>query len=196
MRHVWNFGSFICTSSIDFLCHCPLACIGEDVEMSCCGASFGTVFAEALDSLSEEAEPLGLRVSWMKTKVQAFGDILDATVESIPVNGENVEVTQTFTYLGSDGVNNDYQDYQDYSGDPLLFTTAITLFFPFSTTTVTPVTGTRIAVGNMNPPHIRQQPPARCIADVGVTARRSEHNLDVLPAARGGFHDVRTGTCP
>ena len=43
----------------------------------------------------------GLRVSWIKTKVHAFGDILDATVESIPVNGENVEVTQTFTYLGS-----------------------------------------------------------------------------------------------
>ena len=59
------------------------------------------VLEGALDSLSEEAEPLGLRVSWIKTKVQAFGDILDATVESIPVNGENVEVTQTFTYLGS-----------------------------------------------------------------------------------------------
>ena len=57
--------------------------------------------AEALDSLSVEAEPLGLRVSWIKTKVKAFVDILDATVESIPVNGENVEVTQTFTYLGS-----------------------------------------------------------------------------------------------
>ena len=37
----------------------------------------------------------------MKTKVQAFADILDATVESVSVNGENVEVTQTFTYLGS-----------------------------------------------------------------------------------------------
>ena len=33
----------------------------------------------------------------IKTKVQAFGDILD----SIPVNGENLEVRQTFTYLGS-----------------------------------------------------------------------------------------------
>ena len=57
--------------------------------------------AGALDLLSEEAEPLGLRVSWIKTKVRASGDILDATVESIPVNGENVEVKQTFTYLGS-----------------------------------------------------------------------------------------------
>ena len=31
--------------------------------------------------------------------VQAFDDIQDATDESIPVNDENVEVTQTFTYL-------------------------------------------------------------------------------------------------
>ena len=42
------------------------------------------VLSEELESLSEEAEPLGLLgVSWNKTKVQAFGDILDATVESI-----------------------------------------------------------------------------------------------------------------
>ena len=34
-------------------------------------------------------------------KVAAFGVILDATVDSIPVNGEYVGVTQTFTYLGS-----------------------------------------------------------------------------------------------
>ena len=44
-----------------------------------------TILAGALDSLSEEAEPLGLRVPWINTKVQAFGEILDATVESIPV---------------------------------------------------------------------------------------------------------------
>ena len=55
----------------------------------------------ALDSLREGAEPLGLRFSWIKTTIQALGDILDAIVESIPVNGENVDVTQTFTYLGS-----------------------------------------------------------------------------------------------
>ena len=33
----------------------------------------------------------------VKTNVQAFGDILDTTIESIPVSGKNVEVTQTFT---------------------------------------------------------------------------------------------------
>ena len=35
------------------------------------------VLTEAPESLSEEAEPLELRVSWIKTKVQAFGDILN-----------------------------------------------------------------------------------------------------------------------
>ena len=79
--------------------------LGRMSEMLACGMSFPTiritdlhfaddadifaetrgVLAKALDSLSEEAEPLGLRVSRIKTQVQAFGDILDATVESIPV---------------------------------------------------------------------------------------------------------------
>ena len=36
-------------------------------------------FAGALDLLSEEAEPLGFRVSWIQTNVQAFADILDGT---------------------------------------------------------------------------------------------------------------------
>ena len=42
-----------------------------------------------------------MRVSWIKTKVQAFGDILDVTIASFPVSDENGEVTQTFTFLGS-----------------------------------------------------------------------------------------------
>ena len=80
-------------------------------ERSSCGASFGNVkisdldfaddaviFAETLDILlgalevlNEESEPLGLRVSWVKTKIQAFGDILDAAVLSVSVCGEDVE---------------------------------------------------------------------------------------------------------
>ena len=52
---------------------------------------------KALESLSEEAEPLGRRISWTETKVQSFGNILDATIESIPMSGENVEFTQTST---------------------------------------------------------------------------------------------------
>ena len=66
--------------------------LGRMSERSDCGVSFGTVritdldfaddavifaettevLAEALDSLNEEAEPLGLRVSWIKTKVQEW----------------------------------------------------------------------------------------------------------------------------
>ena len=86
-----------------------------------CGVSFGdvrisdldfaddaVVFAEtlgvlvdALERLSEEAEPLGLRVSWLKTKAQVFGNLLDAAIDSISVNGESVDIVEEFTYLGS-----------------------------------------------------------------------------------------------
>ena len=52
--------------------------------------------------LNEESEPLGLCVSWVKTKIQVFNDILGAEILSVPVCGEDVEVTERFTYLGSD----------------------------------------------------------------------------------------------
>ena len=45
---------------------------------------------------------MGLRVSWVKTKIQAFNDILDAAVQSVTVGQEVVELTDRFTYLGSD----------------------------------------------------------------------------------------------
>ena len=110
------------------MCFCPtlfITCmdhvLGRMSDKSGCGVAFETVWitdldfaddavtfvetteilAGTLDLLSAEAKPLGLRVSWVKTKVQAFGDILDATVELIPVNAGNVGVTQTFTYLSS-----------------------------------------------------------------------------------------------
>ena len=40
--------------------------------------------------------------SWVKTKTKAFNDILDAAVLSMPVCGEDVEITERVTYLGSD----------------------------------------------------------------------------------------------
>ena len=52
--------------------------------------------------LIEESEPLELRFSWVKTKIQAFNDILDAAILSLPVCGEDVDATERFTYLGSD----------------------------------------------------------------------------------------------
>ena len=62
-------------------------------------ADNGVIFAETLDILlgalqvmNDESEPLGLRVSSVKTKIQAFNDILDAAILSVPVCGEVVEV--------------------------------------------------------------------------------------------------------
>ena len=95
--------------------------LGRMSERSSYRASFGNfnisdldfaddavIFAETLDILlgalevlNEESEPLGLRVSWVKTKIQDFNDILDAAVLSVPVCGEDVEVVERFTYLGS-----------------------------------------------------------------------------------------------
>ena len=69
--------------------------LGRLSDRSSSGASFGNVkiyyldfaddadiFAETLDILlvalevlNEESEPLGLWVSWVKTKIQAFNDI-------------------------------------------------------------------------------------------------------------------------
>ena len=55
----------------------------------------------ALESLHEEAKPLGLKVSWPKTKVQVFGGLLDETVQSVHACGEDIDISETFTYLGS-----------------------------------------------------------------------------------------------
>ena len=52
--------------------------------------------------LNEESQPLGLQVSWVKIKIKAFNDILDAAILSVSVCGEDVVVTERFTYLGSD----------------------------------------------------------------------------------------------
>ena len=91
-------------------------------DRSTCGASLGNIkisdldFADdavnlaetldvlvgALEALNEESDPLGLWVPWVKTKIQAFHDILDAAILSVLVCGEDVEVTERFTYFSSD----------------------------------------------------------------------------------------------
>ena len=96
--------------------------LGRMSERSSCSASFenirisdrdfaddAVILAEMLDilmgtieALNEKSEPLGLQVSWVKTYIQAFIDNLDAAILSVPVCGEDVEVTERFTYLSSD----------------------------------------------------------------------------------------------
>ncbi|KAG0716932.1 Retrovirus-related Pol polyprotein from type-1 retrotransposable element R2 [Chionoecetes opilio] len=100
--------------------------LGKVVDQSDCGASLGNIkitdlvfaddaviFAESLEvlvmapeALHEEAKPLGLEVSWLKTKVQVFGDLLDEAVHSVHACGEDIEILESFTYLGS-AVHND-----------------------------------------------------------------------------------------
>lgn len=95
--------------------------LGRAVDRSSCGASIGNfkvtdldfaddavILAEtlevleiALEALHEEAKPLGLSVNWTKTKVQEFGNLLDVDVQSVHVCGENIEILDSFTYLGS-----------------------------------------------------------------------------------------------
>ena len=55
----------------------------------------------ALKALHEEAKPLGLQVSWPKTKVQVFGGLLDETVQSIHACGEDIDILDSIKYLGS-----------------------------------------------------------------------------------------------
>jgi len=96
--------------------------LGKMVERSDCGVSFGEdkfsdfdfaddaviladtldMLVEGLEILGEEIEPLGLKISWVKTKVQAFNGALDEAVSSVRVSEQNVNVTDRFTYLGSD----------------------------------------------------------------------------------------------
>ena len=47
--------------------------------------------------MNEKSEPPGLWVSWVKNKIQAFNDILDAAVLSVFVCGEDVKVMERFT---------------------------------------------------------------------------------------------------
>ncbi|KAG0717266.1 hypothetical protein GWK47_054805 [Chionoecetes opilio] len=85
------------------------------VDQSDCGSSLGNtkitdlVFADdavffaesmevlvmALEALHEEVKYLGLEVSWLKTKVQVFGGLLDETVQSVHACGEDIEILES-----------------------------------------------------------------------------------------------------
>jgi len=88
--------------------------LGRMLGRSTCGASIGNVKISVLDFADDAvvfaetlgiflgSEPLVLQVSWVKTKIQAFNDILDAAILSVPICCEDVEVAERFTFLGSD----------------------------------------------------------------------------------------------
>jgi len=51
--------------------------------------------------MNDEAKSLGLQVNWSKTKIQTT-DITFPPGSLVPVAGDNVEVVESFTYLGVD----------------------------------------------------------------------------------------------
>ena len=59
-----------------------------------------------LEALHEEAKPLGLQVSWSKTNIQVFGGLLGEMVQSIHACGEDIDILDSFTYLGNVDHNN------------------------------------------------------------------------------------------
>ncbi len=66
----------------------------------------------ALEALHEEAKPLGLEVAWTLVLVQALGGLLGDTVQSVHACGEDIEVLESFTYLGSVVHNNGGSDQE------------------------------------------------------------------------------------
>ncbi|KAG2465419.1 FRMD3 protein, partial [Polypterus senegalus] len=103
---------------------------GKVVGSSGCGASVCEVRITDLDfaddavifgGLSEESECLGLRVSWIKTKIQAFNDLLGTVISSVSVCGESVDLVKRFTYPGSDiHVSGDSSSERETKGQFLL----------------------------------------------------------------------------
>ena len=98
--------------------------MGETVRKTDCGISLGeatitdldfaddiVIFSETLedlvatlDTLSMESEPLGLKVSWIKTKIQKFVGFFDENINLLPpvvVQGALVSFADKFVYPGS-----------------------------------------------------------------------------------------------
>ncbi|XP_070000705.1 uncharacterized protein [Penaeus vannamei] len=91
--------------------------MGSAISQSLCGVTLGNVkvtdldfaddvailprslesLVEALDAFSSEVKPLGLQVSWTKTKIQDFGGLPGEPIQLIRACGEDVEVTESFT---------------------------------------------------------------------------------------------------
>ncbi|KAI8515766.1 hypothetical protein Bbelb_065790 [Branchiostoma belcheri] len=103
----------IFNTAIDFV-------MGRTISQSACGASFGNVtitdldyaddvaiLAEIMQALNlalhimdSETRPLGLQISWQKTKVQSLSDYQPPPA-NLTIESNSVEVVDKFTYLGS-----------------------------------------------------------------------------------------------
>jgi len=59
-----------------------------------------SVLLQALEVMEMEARPLGLTINWAKTKIQYLGD-LDEDRQHATVQGNQVVIVESFTYLGS-----------------------------------------------------------------------------------------------
>jgi len=59
-----------------------------------------SVFVLTLEVMNAEAQPLGMSTNWTKTKIQNLGGC-DAPCQRVIVQGNEVEVVESFTYLGS-----------------------------------------------------------------------------------------------
>lgn len=55
----------------------------------------------AFEVLHEEQKPLVLIVSFTKTKVSSFGNLMGDCVNSVHACGGDIEVSQSFVYLSS-----------------------------------------------------------------------------------------------
>ena len=115
-----------CILAPSFFNTCMDWVLSRVVNESHCGASVGNtkitdlvfaddtvIFAESLEvlvmvleALHEEAKPLGFQVSWPKSKVQVFGVLLDETVQCIHACDEDIDILDSFKYLGSVVHNN------------------------------------------------------------------------------------------
>ena len=60
----------------------------------------GRLMLSTLEVMDEETQPPGLTINWAKTKIQTT-DVTVPPGTTVQVGGSNVEVVNTFTYLGS-----------------------------------------------------------------------------------------------
>ena len=59
------------------------------------------IFTDALSVMDEEASPLGLTISWTKTKVQSLSHFLPKPDPLVLPNGQQIKAVEEFIYLGS-----------------------------------------------------------------------------------------------